>query len=76
MPNHVYNAIEIPLPEHDNRAELVNGIMGFCPGGRLDFNKLIPTPPHIYLGSTSGADERDFGKNTWYSWCRENWGTN
>lgn len=68
MPNHVTNKLIFTAP---NATEIVEAI---CTNGCIDFEKLVPSPPHVYRGSLSAVDEEDFPCN-WKSWNCENWGT-
>lgn len=68
MPNHVTNKISFEATHAEHVFSSV------CTEGLLDFNKLIPKPPHIYRGSLSSEDEKDFTCN-WLDWSNENWGT-
>ena len=43
-------------------------------GKTMDFNKIIPQPPHLYHGHLTEEDKRDFPLN-WRTWCNTNWGT-
>lgn len=42
---------------------------------RFDFNTVIPMPDHIYTGDLGQAEREKYGKNNWYDWSSENWGT-
>lgn len=68
MPNHVTNKV----PFDSARAAEV--FAACCPEGRLDFETLVPSPPHMYRGGLGSEDEKDFPCN-WMSWCTTNWGT-
>jgi len=47
-----------------------------CKKGEVDFNSLIPMPPHIYRASLSCPDdESDFKGVDSPQWSLENWGT-
>lgn len=42
----------------------------------VDFNRLIPTPSHIYQASLTRDVENLYGKeNCWLEWCTKHWGT-
>ena len=41
----------------------------------FDFNKIIPMPEHIYRGSLGPEEEKKYGKDNWYDWSNEFWGT-
>lgn len=44
-------------------------------GNPFDFNKVIPMPEYIYRGSIGSKEQELYGKNNWYDWSIENWGT-
>lgn len=68
MPNHVSHKITIAGYTGSEIKER------YSLGDRdFDFDKLIPTPIHIYQGNVSLLDEKDF--MSWYVWNIENWGT-
>lgn len=80
MPNHVTNKIIINGMTLRDQKRLVGNVSADDWEGnnndRIDFNKLIPTPLHIYTGNVSMDDQLDFGEhNTWTEWNRKNWGT-
>jgi hypothetical protein len=68
MPNHVTHKL-IFAAEH---AEKV--FAEVCTDQCIDFEKLVPSPTHIYRGDLSADDDKDF-KCNWSTWQRENWGT-
>src|SRR5471030_2209305 len=44
--------------------------------GTIDFNKITPMPPWVYMGDLGEDQEKKYGEeNCWYNWCIENWGT-
>ena len=67
MPNHVTNKLIFTAA---NATEIVKAI---CTDGCIDFEKLVPSPPHRYRGSLSSDDEEDFPWS-WSRWNCENWG--
>ena len=74
MPNHVTNEINVKCnPLVALRISLAIGNISRN-NIEVDFNRLIPSPPHVYRGNLSGQDERDFPLN-WHTWNSENWGT-
>jgi hypothetical protein len=68
MPNHVANRITFAA----EKAEEVFAVV--IRDGRFDFETLVPSPPNMYHGNLSSADEKDFPIN-WLEWSRQNWGT-
>ncbi len=69
MPNHVTNKLIFDAADADRV------ISYCCPDGKqIDFELLVPSPPHMYQACTTAEDEKDFPLN-WRSWSCENWGT-
>ena len=67
MPNHVKNRVRVhAFPVALGR---------YMTDGRLDFEKIIPPPPGVYLGNVGPVEKRLFGDRVWYDWCPRNWGT-
>lgn len=74
MPNHVTNRIYFPP---NIKKEMIEKLTLVNEEGQtyVDFNNLIPTPDYIYQGDLGLEERKKYGKNTWYDWNRENWGT-
>lgn len=82
MPNHIMNRIRFECGEEKLKEILtaiqcdeqnaVNDQFGI---GTIDFNKIIPTPENIYRGPLGARERELYGKNNWYDWNIENWGT-
>jgi hypothetical protein len=41
----------------------------------FDFNTIIPMPENIFRGDLGQREKELYGKNNWYDWSLENWGT-
>ena len=41
----------------------------------FDFNNIVPMPKNIYRGNLGREEEEKYGKNNWYHWSIDNWGT-
>lgn len=41
----------------------------------FDFDRIIPMPENIYRGPLGAEEEKLYGKDNWYDWSLENWGT-
>lgn len=42
--------------------------------GTIDFRKIIPQPPYLFLGNLTSAEEKATGNRNWYNWNRKFWG--
>lgn len=77
MPNWCSNQVVISGSKED-----LNKVVGFLEEAKKNddglFNAILPMPDHI-KGTTSGSKSPDYNEKgepiTWYSWCREKWGT-
>lgn len=41
----------------------------------VDFEKIIPMPLHIFRGDLGQEQKEKYGKDNWYDWSIEKWGT-
>ena len=41
----------------------------------FDFNNIVPMPKNIFRGNLGKEEEEKYGKNNWYHWSIDNWGT-
>jgi len=41
----------------------------------FDFNNIVPMPKNIFRGALGLEEEKKYGKNNWYHWSIDNWGT-
>lgn len=78
MPTHVTNLIsfgtdEAALSDFRKMLELVRADGGYL--GSVDFNKVIPMPKNIYQGDLGRREIEKYGKNNWYDWSCDHWGT-
>ena len=75
MPNHVTNRMSLSGKDEEIKkliTAIKNDEIGF---GSVDFNKIIPMPDHIFRGNIGNEEKKKYGKNNWYDWSVENWGT-
>ena len=72
MPNWITNKLTINADNETLEriiAEVRNGDKPF------DFEKVIPMPDNVYKGNLGPEEEKLYGKNNWYDWSIDNWGT-
>lgn len=72
MANWCSNYVSITASE-----ELQKKIVTFVRSDKsdFDFEKIIPMPENIYRGNLGPEEEKLYGKNNWYDWSLEHWGT-
>ena len=70
MPNWVDNELIIS-------GENVNEFIQFNQDdeNQLSFEKSVPCPDTVYKGCLGSIERKSYGKNNWYDWNIENWGT-
>lgn len=75
MPNHVTNILTV-AGDKETVTEMHEAIKNDKYGiGTIDFNKIIPMPENIYRGDLGVLERRKYGKDNWYDWSVDNWGT-
>ena len=76
MPNHIQNKIIFDCEEEKLKSILAElGTHTEEENTDFDFNKVIPMPENIFKGALGTAERNRYGKNNWYDWSIENWGT-
>lgn len=72
MPNYCNNSLAI-----EGSHITVKKIIDFVRSeeSAFDFNKIVPMPDYIYQGALGPEEKKIYGKNNWYDWSIENWGT-
>lgn len=73
MPNYVMNRLQ--LDGENDAVRVVREFIRGDGGCQIDFNKIVPVPPHIYTGNLGEEHRKLFGTDTWYDWCPKYWGT-
>lgn len=43
--------------------------------GSIDFNKVTPMPESVFRGDLGKEEMERYGKNNWFDWSMENWGS-
>lgn len=80
MPNHIQNRVTFDCSEEKLNEILTaiqkdSGENGNFGPGTVDFNKIIPMPDNIFKGLLGTEEKKIYGKNNWYDWSIEHWGT-
>lgn len=71
MPNHVINEIIFRNVDAGKQAAIAAKLCN--DEGKVDFERLVPIPPNIWLGNV-GTKHEKLGVSA-LDWCRENWRT-
>lgn len=74
MPNHVKTIIRLSGDKEQVKQLLETHITKVLPE-RFDFETILPMPENVFRGNLGQKEERLHGKNNWYHWSIENWGT-
>ncbi len=74
MPNHVINELNF-IGEQKDIDKILSLIHGEKEDQYIDFNKIIPMPDYIYRGDLGRKEQELYGKNNWYDWSIDHWGT-
>ena len=82
MPNHITTEVEISAPKDKIDALIKKTKIKLdtdVENNEFDFNGILPMPKHsdtFFAEGGLGSDEKEkYGKNNWYDWSIENWGT-
>lgn len=89
MPNHIHNILTLTgsAEEIARFATLVNTKGRYDPDAPeyadvdpselslFDFNALIPMPTDVYRGALGYEERQQYGRNNWYDWSVDHWGT-
>lgn len=79
MPNHVTSGVTIHHDDANKLKVLRAKVIVEEKEQAFDFNGIIPMPEHsdtFFRDGGLGQEEREkYGKNNWYDWSLDNWGT-
>ena len=79
MPNHVLNGLRVTGKVKDIKEFLDdvadNSSKDKSEHREFSFEKIIPMPSNIFRGDVGAEAKKKYGKNNWYDWSYENWGT-
>lgn len=77
MPNHVYSQLKFKGPSEiiDNVLAQISGVNHHGEAREFTCNAIIPMPDNIFRGNLGEAERKLYGKNNWYDWSCDNWGT-
>lgn len=72
MPNHITNKV-YPRTSGKKLETILETIRS--ENRIIDFEKIIPMPENIFRGNLGNAEREQYGRNNWYDWSIEHWGT-
>lgn len=86
MPNHVTNRLWIIAPTKKREEEILTFLKGkenlekddeveINEEVFIDFSAITPKPAWVFNGDVGPTERQIWGKNNWYDWQSENWGT-
>ena len=73
MPNWTQNEVTIKTKTKAKLDKIIEAINSA--ENVFDFDLIKPMPKNLYMGSLGREEEKKYGKNNWYHWSIENWGT-
>tara|TARA_R100001530_G_C4306335_1_gene151775 strand:- start:75 stop:503 length:429 start_codon:yes stop_codon:yes gene_type:complete len=73
MPNWTTNEVTITAESKKDLTTFMKQIKS--KNNPFDFDKIEPMPKNLFMGNLGREEERKYGKNNWYHWSIENWGT-
>jgi hypothetical protein len=81
MPNHVKTIIRLSGDKDQVKRLLeahitkTKATLESDHGKHFDFETIIPMPENVFRGNLGQEEERIHGRNNWYHWSIDNWGT-
>ena len=73
MPNWTTNEVTITAESKKDLKTFVKQIRS--KDNPFDFDRIEPMPKNIFRGNLGDKERKEHGKNNWYDWACENWGT-
>lgn len=73
MPNWVMNYVTIITDDEETYKEIAEYVKG--EDSVFDFDRIIKMPENIFRGNLGAKEREKYGKDNWYDWSIEHWGT-
>ena len=73
MPNWTQNEVTIKTKTKAKLDKIIKAINS--DENVFDFDLIKPMPKNLFMGNLGQEEEKKYGKNNWYHWSIENWGT-